>query len=1099
MSNKLLIANRGEIAIRVINAAAELGIPTVSIYAEDDQNALHIKKSEEAYPLKGRGGTAYLDIDQILQIAKKSNCTLVHPGYGFLSENAAFAQSCQAAGLTFVGPSVKTLQLFGDKIKARQLAEKVGIPLIPGISKAISLAEAKAFFESLPKGSAVMIKALSGGGGKGMRIVKSIEDLENAYQRCASEAKKAFGSEELYIEKYLPIARHIEVQIIGDGKAVSHVWERECSLQRNNQKIIEIAPCPEMHPTLRKVIIVAALQLAKAVDYENVGTFEFLVEGIHLTAENAFYFLEANPRIQVEHTVTEEVTGIDLVQFQIQQALGQTLQSLGLTQIAIPVTKGFAIQCRVNSESVDKQGVVRAKTGRLSAFKLPYGKGVRIETGAYVSYQNSPNYDALLAKIIIHSKTKDFAIALNKMYRSLCECHIEGIATNLVFLQNILQHQAVQKGAFYTHFIKENLADLQTTTAKKHQALYFKTEPKAPIVKKEVPAIPAGFLAVRAPMPGSVVSIEVAIGAAIQKGQQLMILEAMKMESVIYAAQNGYIREVLVKKGDVLQENQILFIVEKADELAIDSIDEKEMDLDYIRQDLKNLQERRAFLLDENRPVAIAKRKKKNKQTARENVAQLCDANSFFEYGSLIVAAQRSRRSAEDLVKNTPADGIITGVGAVNGADFDETTAKCMILCYDYTVLAGTQGMFGHQKTDRVLEVAYHSKLPVILFAEGGGGRPGDTDFQGIGGLHVKTFAMFAKINGIAPRIAIVSGYCFAGNAALAGCADVIIATKDTSIGMGGPAMIEGGGLGKYHPKEVGPATIQAKNGVLDVVVPDEKAAIEAAKKYLSYFQGAIKNWTCADQRKLRHIIPENRRRVYDIRAVIETLADDDSVLELRKDYAIGVITAFIRIEGKPMGLIANNPKHLGGALNAEGSGKAARFMQLCDVYGIPILSLCDTPGFMVGPEAEKTALVRHTARLFTIGAKIRVPFFTVVLRKAYGLGSMGMAAGGMHEPFFTISWPSGEFGGMGLEGAVRLGYKKELEAIEDEAERAALFDKMVAKAYQHGKAINTATYLEIDEVIDPMDTRKWIVNGLIANSVERGKSEKGRNFVDTW
>ena len=574
-------------------------------------------------------------------------------------------------------------------------------------------------------------------------------------------------------------------------------------------------------------------------------------------------------------------------------------------------------------------------------------------------------------------------------------------------------------------------------------------------------------------------------------------MEAMKMESLQEAEVNGIVREIWVKEGEVIQEKQVLLLIQELGEGLDVEKSEGDIDLDYIRPELAELQQRKAFLLDEQRPEAVAKRRKKGKQTARENVAQLCDEESFIEYGSLIVAAQRNRRTEEDLIQNTPADGIITGIGEVNGTLFEPDAAKCMILCYDYTVLAGTQGTFGHHKTDRVLEVARKSELPLILFAEGGGGRPGDIDTQAVAGLHIKTFSAFAQHNGIAPRVAIVSGYCFAGNAALAGCADVIIATEDTSIGMGGPAMIEGGGLGKFHPKEVGPVEVQSANGVLDMVVKDEVEAIEKAKKYLSYFQGDIQEWKCEDQRVLRHLIPENRRRIYDIRTVITSLADNESVMELRREYAQGMITAFIRIEGKPMGLLANNPIHLGGAIDAEGAGKAARFVQLCDVFGIPILSLCDTPGFMVGPEAEKTGLVRHTSRLFTAMAKKTVPIFTIILRKAYGLGAMAMAGGGMHETLFSVAWPTGEFGAMGLEGAVRLGYRKELEAIEDPKERESLFQIMVAKAYQHGKAINTATYLEIDEVIDPQDTRKSIVNGLFSSN--KGDRKKGRGFVDTF
>ncbi|MEM6316713.1 MAG: carboxyl transferase domain-containing protein [Bacteroidota bacterium] len=1097
MNQKLLIANRGEIAIRIINTAYELDIRTVTVYAEDDAQALHTKKSDETYPLKGQGAAAYLDIDQIIAIAKASSCTLVHPGYGFLSENATFAKACEIAGLKFVGPKSDVLEIFGSKIRAKQAASRQSVPLILGTEGSTTLEEAQLFFQSLPPNSQMMIKSVSGGGGRGMRIVDSSMEIANAYKTCQLEAEKAFGNGDLYVELYLPKARHVEVQILGDGEHITHLWERECSVQRQHQKLLEIAPCPNLSETTLNRIRQAAVRLAKSVNYTNVGTFEFLVTTTEAADQSNFYFLEANPRIQVEHTVTEEVTGVDIVRFQILQTLGYQLADLGLSQSQVPQPFGYAIQARINTEKINNHGVAQLKTGQLTHFELPFGKGVRVETAGYVGYQNSSNFDSLLAKIIVHSPFDDFGKAVDKLYRKLSECRLEGIETNLHFLQTILQHKALRKQTIYTKFIEENIASLLPQKKSIHPQFYI-TSQKQRAFKSEITfEIPEGYEGIYSPMPGTVADITVQKGQTVEAGTPLLILEAMKMESVVSASNQGVIDRILVEKGVVLQENQLLFLVKKVDVDETEINRQTTIDLAYIRPELAELNQRKAFLLDENRPEAIAKRKRKNKQTARENIAQLCDDNSFLEYGSLIVAAQRKRRTEADLVKNTPADGIITGIGAVNGALFSAEAAKCMILCYDYTVLAGTQGMFGHQKTDRVLEVAHSGQLPVILFAEGGGGRPGDTDFQGIGGLHVKTFAMFAKLNGIAPRIAIVSGYCFAGNAALAGCADVIIATEDTSMGMGGPAMIEGGGLGKYHPKEVGPVSVQAPNGVIDIVVKNEQEAVETAKKYLSYFQGKVTDWSCADQRTLRHLIPENRRRVYDIRTVIDKLADDDSVLELRSKYGLGIITALIRIEGQPMGLIANNSKHLGGAIDAEGAGKAARFLQLCEVFGLPVLSLCDTPGFMVGPEAEKTGLVRHTSRLFTIGAKMSVPIFTVVLRKAYGLGSMGMAAGGFHEPFFTISWPTGEFGGMGLEGAVRLGYRKELEAIEDEAEREQLFQKMVTKAYQHGKAINTATYLEIDEVIDPADTRKWIVNGLAATQNRR--LSEGRKFVDTW
>ena len=515
---------------------------------------------------------------------------------------------------------------------------------------------------------------------------------------------------------------------------------------------------------------------------------------------------------------------------------------------------------------------------------------------------------------------------------------------------------------------------------------------------------------------------------------------------------------------------------------------------------LEELKHRRKFLFDENRPNAVEKRHRKGQRTARENIADLCDVDSFLEYGSLIVAGQRGRKTKEELIAQTPADGLISGMANVNGELFGKENSKCMILSYDYTVLAGTQGAFNHKKTDRVISVAKQAKKPIIFFVEGGGGRPGDVDFNliSVGGLDITTFVEFARLSGKVPRIAIVSGYCFAGNAAIAGCADVIIATENTSIGMGGPAMIEGGGLGQFHPKEIGPTDFQTSNGVIDVLVKDEKEAVAVAKKYLSYFQGDLSNYKVDDQEKLHAIIPADRKWAFDVQKIIKVLCDSNSVLELRKDFARNMITALVRIDGKPMGLIANSTKHLGGAIDSDAADKAARFMQLCDAFGLPILSLCDTPGFMVGPDCEKTGMVRHASRIFITGAAIKVPILTVVLRRAYGLGAMAMAGGSFHESFYTISWPSGEFGGMGLEGAVKLGYKKELAAETDPEKQQALYNKLVADSYEKGKAINAAFALEFDEVIDPKDTRKWIQMALDAIPKESYQKRENR-FIDSW
>jgi len=518
---------------------------------------------------------------------------------------------------------------------------------------------------------------------------------------------------------------------------------------------------------------------------------------------------------------------------------------------------------------------------------------------------------------------------------------------------------------------------------------------------------------------------------------------------------------------------------------------------DGVRDDLAEVLERRRLLTDEARPGAVERRRERGGRTARENLDDLVDAGSFVEYGGLAIAAQRMRRETEELIARTPADGLIGGTATVNG-ELHPGRAACAVLSYDYTVLAGTQGAIGHRKKDRLFELIERMRLPTILFAEGGGGRPGDTDYAVVSALDTRAFALWGRLSGLVPRIAVVAGRCFAGNAVLAGASDLIVATENIALGMGGPAMIEGGGLGTFEPDAIGPIAVQGTNGVVDVEVADEAEAVAAAKRLVSYFQGPLADWSAPDPLALREVVPERRRRAYDVRAALDGIADRGSVTVLRPRFAPEMLTALARIEGRAVGVIANNPMRLAGAITSDGADKAARLMQLCDAFGIPILSLIDTPGMMVGPDAEATALVRHCSRLFVAGASLRVPFCAVILRKAYGLGAQAMAGGSLHEPLLTVGWPTAELGAMGLEGAVKLGFRRELEAIADEDERAERLEQMVAHAHEHAKALNAATLFELDDVIDPVDTRRVLAATLAAATPANPAAARAR-FVDTW
>jgi acetyl/propionyl-CoA carboxylase alpha subunit len=1124
---KLLVANRGEIAVRIMSSAAALGIPAVAVYPADDAACAHVTQASEAVRLDGTGAAAYLDGGQLVRAAARAGCDAVHPGYGFLSENAGFAARCAQAGLTFVGPAPEVLELLGDKSRARAHAAQLGIPVLPGTAGPTSLAEARAFLAGLGPGGAVMVKALAGGGGRGIRPVLRAEDLAEAFARARSEAENSFADGSLYVERLARQARHIEVQLLGDGTgAVTALGDRDCSIQRRRQKLVEIAPAPNLDAAVRDRLVRAATRLAESLAYRGLATAEFLV------SDGEIAFLEVNPRIQVEHTVTEEVTGVDLVETALRIAAGATLAELGLT--TPPQPRGTAIQLRVNTETVGPDGSVRPAAGTLTQFRPPGGRGVRIDSHGYPGYPVSPRYDSLLAKVVVSDPRADLPRVAARAAHALAGFTVAGLPVNLALLRALIDRPELRAGAADTQFVDEHLDELLQAAGRyeaEADAGAAGTAPgaaagtapgaagtaagaaagSAPGAAGTAPgaaagtapgaagvaapaevAAPAGTIAVRSPLAGVVVEVSAAPGDAVAAGGAVVVLEAMKMEHVVAAPRSGVLRDILVKAGDSVTEDAPVAFVEEGDDVAVTAGDAAGLDPDRIRPDLAEAVQRHRTGLDEGRPDAAERRHAAGRRTARENIAALCDPGTFTEYGALTIAAQRRRRSLDDLIARTPADGLITGTGRVGGR-------PCAVMAYDYTVLAGTQGIQNHRKTDRLLELAGRQRLPVVIFAEGGGGRPGDTDTYAVAQLDVPTFRLAAELSGQVPMVAVVSGYCFAGNAALAGSCDVIIATEGSSLGMGGPAMIEGGGLGVVAPGDVGPMPAQVANGVVDVLVPDDDAAVDAARRYLSYFAvpaftgpaftgpastgpastGPAAGWESPDQRRLRHLVPENRLRSYDIRPVLETLADTGSLLELRAGFGAGIVTALARIEGRPAGLIANNPRHLGGAIDGDAADKATRFLTICQAHRLPVVSLCDTPGFMVGPDTERTAAVRRFSEMFVAGARLTVPLCMVVLRKGYGLGAMAMAGGDFKAPLLTVSWPTGEFGGMGLEGGVRLGYRAELDAIADPSARRARYEELVAQAYERGKGLSMAAAFEIDDVIDPADTRAALVRAL--------------------
>ena len=777
--------------------------------------------------------------------------------------------------MAFVGPDAGLLTLFGDKVRARAAASAAGLAVLAGSDTATDVDGARSLLETH---GAVMLKAVAGGGGRGMRAVTDRGELEAAFERCVSEAKTAFGDPSVYAEQLVTRARHVEVQIVGDGTDVVALGERECSVQRRNQKLIEIAPAPGLPPGLRRRLAEAAVTLGRSVGYRSLGTVEFLLDASTPPDDDTpFWFIETNARIQVEHTVTEEVTGVDLVETQLRLAAGWTLAEVGLDSAAaaaadgsglgsVVTPQGWSIQARINAEITGSDGLTRPSSGTITRFDLPGGPGVRVDTASRPGAVVNPAFDSLLAKLIVTHRAASFDDARRRLYRALCETMILGVDTNLDVLRNIVSHDGFM--AATTSFLADHLVELVAPGNHRLASTSSPGEPAAggapsragaalgsddplavldfgrvatvgassAVVGADGSATPAGHqgaigegrAAVVTPLQGTVVTVEVVEGDLVRAGQLVAVIEAMKMEHEVRAAASGTVERVAATPGDTLWADQLLVVLAVGDDDGSDVVEDEDVDLDEIRPSLAEALELRARMMDDARPDAVERRHTKGLRTARENLADLIDEGTFVEYGPVALAAQRRRRTREDLINRSPADGLITGVASINGALFDEPDNRCAVMLYDYTVFAGTQGIRNHAKTDRIIDVATEGRLPFILYAEGGGGRPGDTDGGDFGS---RTFSRFATMSGLVPMVGVVAGYCFAGNASLLGCCDVIIATRDSNIGMGGPAMIEGGGLGVFRPDEIGPSPVHVDNGVIDVLVDNEAEATAVARE----------------------------------------------------------------------------------------------------------------------------------------------------------------------------------------------------------------------------------------------------------------------------
>lgn len=1066
--SKVLIANRGEIAVRIARALFEMHITSVAIYSNDDKDSLHISRCDEAVALNSSGTAAYLDADAIISAAIAAGCDAIHPGYGFLSEVASFAESCVAAGIVFIGPSPSSLTILGDKGAARQLAKECAVPLARGTFGATSLAEAKELMASLG-GRPIMIKALAGGGGRGVRVVEGIEELPDAFERAGSEAKAAFGSDLLYVEELIRPARHIEVQIIGDSEGqIIHLFERECSLQRRNQKIVELAPAPVLSQECRLQILDAAVALGKAAGVSSLCTMEFLLDVSD--DKGRFVFMEANPRLQVEHTVTEEVMGVDLVQIQIALAAGKSLAELGLTQEQIGAPKGMAVQLRINMEQIDAQGMSTPTTGRLRAFAPPNGVGIRVDTFGYTGYETNSNYDALLAKVIAHTSSDDVKDVLAKAYRALCEFRIEGVATNLSFLQGLITHDDVTSGHYDTSTITR-LAPVILSNSAEHRCLYpnFADGHKDDVIVGKTTAGPEGTLAQPSPMGGLIVEVFAKLGDELKMGQSIAVIEAMKMEHVIKATVSGTVAEIAIVPGASVTSAQPLIFVAPADFGSVSESDTlaDKTDQDTAAQDLKNWREK---LSDEARAGSVAKQHSRDLLTARERVAALADPGSFVEIGGLV------RNPSTE--KAAPADGIIVGSCKIDGR-------PAFLMAQDFTVMGGSAGHIGDKKMVRVAQLALKSGAPIIMILDGGGHRiqDGQSSFAYAGATPL--FQEFARLSGWVPIVAAVLGFGFAANTNFAAMADYVVMLRGKStMGLAGPALVKAGTGETISAMALGGSDVQVDRlGLADGAFDTEDQIFAAIRAYLSYLpsnaQSSAPNssrFEASDQNILAQLVPHNTRKAYNMNRVIEAISDVESVFEHKPYFAKNIITAFARIEGRVVGFIANQPMTLAGMLDAPSCEKAARFIALCDAFGLPLIYLIDIPGMSIGSAAEQTVLGRRSAKmLFELG-HATVPRISIVLRKGYGLGYLAMAGGRSFDADGAFAWPSAEICAMSVEGSVDVAYRKTYEAADDPQVRR---QELISDIRKQIGPLQAAEGFGIDDLILPSETRARIVEVL--------------------
>ena len=1110
--HRVLISNRGEIAIRIAKAAAALGMESVGVYAPVDALSLHTRSASQAKEIRNGAAenpvAAYLDAEAQVAIAKETGCDCVHPGYGFLAENAPFAERCADAGLAFVGPSPTVLALFGDKVRARALAQSLEIPVVPGSDGPVASAnDASAAAERL--GYPVMLKAAAGGGGRGMRLVDSAADMAEAFERCQSEARAAFGDGALFVEKQVRRPRHIEVQILADGHGnVVHLHERDCSVQLRHQKVVETAPAPGLEDALRQRILADAIKLAQAAEYVNAGTVEFLVE----PESGSHYFIECNPRIQVEHTVTEQVTGVDLVEAQFRIAAGASLESLGLgDQQAIGAPRGFAVQARV----------VARGTGSLSAYKEPSGPGIRVDACGYVGYAPPPQFDPLLAKVVCSSSSAgSFASAVDRTARALDEFHIGGVATNLGQLRAILGHPTVRTGDARTSLLAEEPALLATAgDGAGNGALALMRQQATAMGIAASGGTAAGATApalevdssqeaVACPMAGSVLEVRAQDGDRVSAGDTLLVVSAMKMESEVTAPCNGVVAAIqALSPGDTVDAGQVFAAIAPA-EGAKRHVASAEETWAPMLEDVATMQ-RLALerLAPGSEDPGVVRQRSRGKLTCRERIDLLLDDGTFREVGSIAGFASYDDEGA--ITAFTPANHV-GGWGKIEG--------RSAIVCADdFTSRGGhADGAIG-AKSGYLDRLALEMRTPSIRLLDGssGGGsvaamvpaqkkegestakessgaiKAGRPRVAGGGGSFLPGHlgsAMYTEQLSTVPVVNMLLGSVVGIGAAKAVLGHFSVMVRDIAqLFVAGPPVVQHAMGYDITKEDLGGWHIHCRNGSVDNLAEDEEEAAQLTRRFLSYLPSSVYETPPVlpprsddpperREEELFTLIPRKRTTTFDMRKAIRLMADKDSFFEVGPLWATDQITGFARFNGHPLGVIASNSQHAnGGALTADGCSKLTRHLDLCDLFHLPVLNLVDNPGFAVGLEHEITGTIRRGGEWMVAFSQVTVPIFTVVMRRSFGVAGNNYATP-RSRPSVRVAWPAADVGGIPPEGGIEAAYKRQLAEAEDPR---ALRDELMARIESARGPVGPLSKFQIEELVDPRDTRRLICEWL--------------------